>query len=421
MTTSRATRVVVVLAGVLTVCGAACTAPPPAPVAPPPAQPDAAAVLSPIAVFPLAQVTPVLGADDRMHLAYELAMANQSSQDVQLRSVTTLDGSRADAVLTTLRGDALARMFRPSGDSTGSTLRPGEYGTLFLDATMAPDAPLPGIVRHRFALALRQAQAPEDVGPRDTDPPPPAQQNLEFTGVPVPVAAQPAVTLSPPLRGPRWVAGNGCCDAITAHRGATLAIDGTVHVPERFAIDFVQLDETDRLYSGPPTNNTSFRYFGDDILSVADGTVVTVVDGMPEQTPGRLPAGITVRTAGGNHVVVDIGGGRYAFYAHLQTGSPRVRAGDRVRTGDVIARLGNSGNTDAPHLHFHVMDAPSPLQSNGLPFVFTRFTGQGLVTDEVVFGDTTKPVAPVAAVDRDRLSGPHQDQLPLNLQIVDFG
>jgi Peptidase family M23 len=365
-------------------------------------------------------VIPVLGADDRMHLAYELAMANQSSQDVQLRSVTTLDGSRADAVVTTLEGDALARMFRPSGDSAGATLRPGEYGTLFLDATTAPDAPLPGLLRHRFALGLQQAQAPEDIGPRDTDPAPPPPQNLEFTGVPVPVTAQPAVMLSPPVRGPRWVAGNGCCDAITAHRGATLAIDGTVHVPERFAIDFVQLDGTDRLYSGPPTDNASFRYFGDDVLAVADGTVVTVVDGMPEQTPGRLPAGITVTTAGGNYVVVDIGGGRYAFYAHLQPGSPRVRAGDHVRAGDVIGLLGNTGNTDAPHLHFHVMDGPSPLQSNGLPFVFTAFTGQGVVTDEATLADTTRPDASIVPVDRGRLSGPHRAQLPLDLQIVGF-
>jgi hypothetical protein len=67
------------------------------------------------------------------------------------------------------------------------------------------------------------------------------------------------------------------------------------------------------------------------------------------------------------------------------------------------------------------MDGPLPLQSNGLPFVFTAFTGQGVVGDVSVLTDTTSPVARVAPVDRSRLAGPHRAQLPLDLQVVDFG
>ena len=61
----------------------------------------------------------------------------------------------------------------------------------------------------------------------------------------------------------------------------------------------------------------------------------------------------------------DIGEGNYAFYAHLKTGSVKVKAGDQLSAGQVIATLGNTGNTDAPHLHFHVMSTPDPLRSNG--------------------------------------------------------
>jgi murein DD-endopeptidase MepM/ murein hydrolase activator NlpD len=186
-------------------------------------------------------------------------------------------------------------------------------------------------------------------------------------------------------------------------------------VAERYAIDFVQLNDKDMLNSGPIDQLTSFGFFGDEIYSVADGTVVKIADGLPEQVPGKLPEGATIQMAAGNHVVVDIGEGRFAFYAHLQPGSLKVKIGDKVTTGQVLGLLGNSGNTDGPHLHFHVMDSPSPLVSNGLPFVFTSFTGQGIVKDKEPLA-TGGPVV----VDEKALAGPHKNQLPLNDQVVSF-
>ena len=86
----------------------------------------------------------------------------------------------------------------------------------------------------------------------------------------------------------------------------------------------------------------------------------------------------TVQMAAGNHVVVDIGEGRFAFYAHMQPGSVRVKVGDTGQDQEqVLGLLGNSGNTDTPHLHFHVMDGPSPLVANGLPYVFTKLYRPG--------------------------------------------
>ncbi|HZJ12200.1 MAG TPA: M23 family metallopeptidase, partial [Methyloceanibacter sp.] len=184
---------------------------------------------------------------------------------------------------------------------------------------------------------------------------------------------------------------------------------------ERFAIDFVQLNGKDTLASGPPDQLSSYEFFGDEIYAAADGTVVAVEDGLPEQVPGKLPEGATIQMAGGNHVVVDIGEGRFAFYAHMQPGSVKVKMGDKVKTGQVLGLLGNSGNTDTPHLHFHVMDAPSPLLTNGLPYVFTAFTGQGLITDEqpLFTGGTV-------TIDKEALSGPHENELPLADQVVSF-
>ena len=101
--------------------------------------------------------------------------------------------------------------------------------------------------------------------------------------------------------------------------------------------------------------------------------MITVVDGLPEQVAGKIPTGLPLDQYGGNHIVQDIGGGNYAFYAHLKTGSIQVKPGEALKAGRVIAALGNTGNTDAPHLHFHVMSTPDPLRSDGLPFVFSSF------------------------------------------------
>jgi len=87
-----------------------------------------------------------------------------------------------------------------------------------------------------------------------------------------------------------------------------------------------------------------------------------------------------METVGGNHVILDLGGGQFAFYAHLQPGSLRVKLGDKVKTSQVVGLLGNSGNSTAPHLHFHLTDASSPLGAEGLPFVFEEYERLDLIT-----------------------------------------
>lgn len=144
----------------------------------------------------------------------------------------------------------------------------------------------------------------------------------------------------------------------------------------------MQLGPNRAIAQGDQSTNEALGIYGASVHAVAPGRVVNTRDGEPEETPGALPEGQTIQSAGCNYVVVDIGDGRYAFYAHLQPGSLRVKVGDRVRRGQVLGRLGNTGNSDAPHLHFHVMDGPSPLRSNGLPFVFRTFTLEGTVTNE---------------------------------------
>jgi hypothetical protein len=371
---------------------------------------EPAVVMSPLVATPIAPPNPVLGADDKVHLAYELVLINMAPGEIDLKKVETLDAA-SDAVLGTLESDGLAKMLKANAGGKGTTLPGGGSGLLFLDVTLAKGAAVPKAIRHRISL---EATAAESGDGGDHDPTPKPPQTVMFTGSPLTVGPA-AVLVAPPLKGSRWVAGGGCCAPPSYHRGATLPLNGAIHVPERFAIDFVQLDDNNRLNTGPQDQLSSYAYLGDEIYAVADGTVVGAEDDLPEQVPGKLPADATIHMAAGNHVVVDIGDGRFAFYAHMRPGSVRVKVGDKVKTGQVLGLLGNSGNTDSPHLHFHVMDGPSPLLANGLPFVFNSFTGQGLIHDE-------QPLftGGVVTVDKDVLAGPHKDQMPIADQVMSF-
>jgi murein DD-endopeptidase MepM/ murein hydrolase activator NlpD len=113
-----------------------------------------------------------------------------------------------------------------------------------------------------------------------------------------------------------------------------------------------------------------------------------------------------LETVGGNHIIMDLGGGRFAFYAHLQPGSLRVKNGDKVRRGQVLGLVGNSGNSTEPHLHFHISDANSPLSSEGLPYVFPSFEVQGR-------GWGWKPGASPTTEKR-------KDEMPMELEVIRF-
>jgi hypothetical protein len=346
----------------------------------------------------------VLGADNRRHLAYELQMLNVAPFPVTLKQLDTLDAATG-AVVATARDAALAaHVKRAEGGTFDGNLGAGLSGIAVLDVSLPADAPPPRGLVHRLTTS---------VDPKDA--PPGFPTSAQYRTGPTPVLPERPVTVGPPLRGDRWVAVNGCCDAPGGHRWGIIPINGRLRAVERFAIDFVQLDTDGRMYSGPVGELSSYRYYGDDVLSVADGTVVRTHDGEPEQTPPNEPSEFpTPQNAGGNWLVVDIGGGHFAFYAHLVRDSLTVRVGDQVRRGKVLGRLGNTGNSTAPHLHFHVMDGPS-LDANGLPFQVDAFTSPGTVTDEnALFAGSPTPIGPA-------LAGQHRRQLPLNLQVVSFG
>ncbi|MDT5337315.1 MAG: hypothetical protein QOD90_2820 [Mycobacterium sp.] len=326
--------------------------------------PAATAQATPVLASVIAAPVPVPTTDGKRHLAYELQLTNSLGSDVTLKSLSVKAGGNE---LLTLAGGGLAYWMRGLGasETPTTTLGPGQAGIAWLDVVLDGSAPVPTDLSHTIVVDLAKPM-----------PPLLPASMTEIDVAPVTVSTHRPAVISPPLDGPRWLDGNSCCD-MTAHRMAMNPLDGSLWAAERFAIDYVQLSADGTVFTGDRSKPESYPYFGVDIHAVADGPVVAVLDGLPEQVAGQGPVGLPLDQYAGNHVVQDIGDGNYALYAHLKTGSVKVKPGDRLTSGQVIANLGNTGNTDAPHLHFHVMSTPDPLRSNGLPFVFKDFILDG--------------------------------------------
>jgi murein DD-endopeptidase MepM/ murein hydrolase activator NlpD len=372
-------------------------------------------VFTALVVQPITAPRPFGGADGQTHLAYELSFVNGSHLFARVDSLAALDAATG-AVLQEWKGDALAAILRLNAGKTGTTLGPGDSGYAFLDVALPTGVGVPRELRHRIA-ETRLAAVAGDAGraePLGADAPVPA--SATFTGATTQVDRRSVVLLRPPLAGPGWVVVNGCCAAITSHRGAVMAFDGVAMAPERFAIDFVQVDKDGRLFTGAVDRVADYADFGAPVYAVADAVVTEASDGLAEVVPGATPPGLPLDDYAGNHIVLDLGAGNFALYAHLKTGSVAVRPGQHVKVGEVIAHLGNTGNTTAPHLHFHVMDRPRPLAATGLPYEFASFIGEGrLVPDDAMF-DRGEP----AKIDRAWLPGQHRNQLPLDNEVIDF-
>jgi hypothetical protein len=249
--------------------------------------------------------------------------------------------------------------------------------------------PASGAATIEIDLALPPGQMPTRLSHRITYAMPNALPHLaaivgtrEVEGPDLTVSRFRALTIQPPLRGPGWAAINGCCTP-NAHRNARVAAGTRIGTPETFAIDFVRVNDN-RFYQGDGKTDAQYPYFGAPVYAVAAGTVVAIHDGMDESIPFQPPTTLhKPEDFGGNYVLIRQAAGVYAFYAHLQKGSVGVAVGQKVPAGTVIGRVGNSGNSTNPHLHFALLDRPDFLTGYSLPFIFPGFVMSG----HIVGGD----------------------------------
>jgi Peptidase family M23 len=373
---------------------------------------------TPVVASPLTSSTrPFLATDGKYHLVYELVVTNSRPTTATLKSIEVLDAGKAagdaSAVIASYDGEhLLSRLHMMSNAPAGKPEIEFNGTRLFLiDVAFDTRAQVPTRLLHRFSLLGAATPAPVPVTP----------VALSYTLAPLEIS-QKQIEIGPPLAGKGWVALNGCCEVGGAHRATALAVNGGVYFAQRFAIDWLRLDDDGHLVKGDPANVHNYADYGADVLAVADGTVVSTLNTLEDQVPGKMPdpATITIANVDGNHVVLDLGGGVFAFYGHMQKGSVTVVPGQTVKRGQVLGKLGNTGNTSAPHLHFHLMEGASVLGSNGIPYEIDSFALAGrpapkdvATANDAVFERSWKG-------DLFPTPSPRHGQFPLDLDVVDF-
>lgn len=385
---------------------------------------------TPLVMSVLSTPIPVKGSDGRVHLVYELLVTNAYKLDFEIVSVEVLDRDQNEKVLASFSGQEVSDKVQLVGTRAPiDSLQPGQAGIIFIAFAVDAINDIPSILIHRIAVTVPGGIPSKLAEFLELTP---GQGQIIETGGIVELGSSDAIVLARPLEGPGWVVVNGCCDS-TTHIRSIQPVNGELYLAQRFAIDWMKINKDNRLFVGDPKDVNSYFGYGQNVLAVADARVAGVVDKYKNQIPGELPTEITLEEIDGNHVVLDLGNGQYVFYAHMQPGSIIVKEGDIVKKGQVIGKLGNTGNTSAPHMHLHVMASPSTLGSNGLPYVFDQFDLLGRTTDESFFDEGLEDPTPIEGIDKAEIiegnpiqvepvdkPGIHTHEFPLDLSIVDF-
>ena len=360
-------------------------------------------------------IHPVKGSDGLIHLAYALQVTNAWSVPATIRSVELVDPARGNQVsgrnrVLDIKNEDVTgqvRLFTLPGtmgrESYTRQIPSGQSGVMFFDVTYEDMSQVPKAIAHRITT---------------TTPPTPIGTEHTTVGHSIPVGEE-AIVVGPPFKGSGWVNGNGCCLEVGPHRFVTNSMNGSLDPSETFAIDWVQVDSHGVAYRTDGKKPEDWFCYGAEIVAAAAGTVVEVMRDLPNVTPGRNPDGLKIPQIAGNRVIIDMGSGHYAMYAHLAPGSIEVNVGDHVRQGQRLGLLGNTGNSSAPHLHFQVMDRPSSLDDTSLPFVFDHMNLEGRVQLDLTAldEDTDKKIAmPVDRTD----AKPLTRVMPLSRDVVGF-
>lgn len=297
--------------------------------------------------------------DEYLRIPFTLKTFEWKKRGYSLRQINVLDDLSRE-VLVSLGKGAFPKIIAdplPSNSMIQSDKIDSYYFSIQLPVDLEDTPPARVSVR----LVLRDTVNNQDV--------------IISGGVFTPRYSETPRVIASPVKGTRWMFINQSTNDY--HFYTMMFMDGKRGTGERFAFDNMQVDETfGHFYQGDPGVNESYFCYRDTLYAVADGTVIATSDTMTENDGNRhnhLNFKKVIDYAG-NYMIIDIGQGHFAMYAHCVPHSIMVQPGDVVKAGQPLALLGNAGNSDAPHLHFQITDAPDFFMSNGVPFVLEQFT-----------------------------------------------
>jgi hypothetical protein len=302
---------------------------------------------------------------DATCLAYELHITNMDSYPISVKRIeVNFRGSDtpfkvyADELLK----KSLSRIRVPGGIEADDIVNPGQRAILHVLLSFQNKDEVPEELLHKVVYSFVQEDGAE-------------VETTSRGGVVTVAVDSGPVIIGAPLGEGVWMAGNGVEDGFSGHRrGAIRPRNGIPYQKARYAFDFTRLDEEGRMVRGDKSENTSWLAYGSEVIAVADARVEFVQDGIPDSRPfdpDKLN-GLTGSTLAGNYVVLDLGDDLYALYGHLKPGSIPVQKGDAVKKGQIIGLVGNSGNSDLPHLHFQI-NRHTPIRGEAVPYVFERY------------------------------------------------
>jgi len=330
--------------------------------------------------------------DGVVSLSFDLLLRNDTERAHEIRSLAMVvrDGSGAFVTSRELNGLGMA----PGIATLASTrVAPGETIAVFNPFHQLPSAVEPA----ELVLSLEVEPEPSPSTPATALPGAGGAVRLETTVRPVPARLANALRL--PVAG-KVLVWEGY-DFYAHHRRFDLAHPfvvayGIRHNFTRYGLDFMMADAGGRRCRGAGTEPAEYLIFGAPVVAPAAGVVVDRIDGRPDSPIGQMTVDYEtyertrdLRLFGGNFIVIDHGGGELSYLAHLQKGSVAVAVGDRVEVGQVIARVGNSGDSLEPHLHYQVLSSRD-LDSDPKPPIFRGFRR---------FYGTRSQVVDVGAVD----------------------
>ncbi|GAA5020008.1 M23 family metallopeptidase [Kitasatospora paranensis] len=374
---------------------------------------------TPLTAAVLTEPSPVEATDGRTHLSYELITTSALSSATQLRlDRVDVQDARTHRVIGSMSGQELADAANPVGDPlpgangytpappgpTPTVIQGSQQWIIWIDLALDGDRPVPKALEHHLSGAVLTPSGPSA---------------FEETVQTTPTARTAPLDLAPPVRPGTWYASESCCGN-THHRRGLAPINGRLDVPQRFAIDWYRVGEQGQAWEGDPTQLTSYLSYRQPVVAAAGGRVVEVQDGLPDNPPPVSPTVPPIQDTVGNHITLEVAPGRYLLYGHLHAGSLNVREGDRVETGQLLALIGNSGNSTTPHLHFQVMTTAEFFPTDSPPFTFHAFRVLGHVEPRIWDDNLGLQPTGVLPITPSPYDGRHRKQYPLDREVLKF-